>query len=97
MKVKKISIKYKDYIDITVPETFLFTFTLRNTYEVVSDEKYRMKGKYVYDTENTLTASDILHHNFPKEASFFFKCDTNFEMCIPLEDLECECVGEYNF
>ena len=96
MKVKKISIKYKDYIDITVPETFLLNFTIRIVDEVVS-EKYRMKGKYVYDTENTLTASDILHHNFPKEASFFFKCDKNFEMCIPLEDLECECIGEYNF
>ena len=96
MKVKKISIKYKDYIDITVPETFSLNFTNRIVDEVVS-EKYRMKGKYVYDTENTLTASDILHHNFPKEASFFFKCDKNFEMCIPLEDLECECIGVYNF
>lgn len=96
MKVKKISIKYKDYIDITVPETFSLNFTIRIVDEVVC-EKYRTKGKYVYDAENTITASDILHHNFPKDASFFFKCDKNFEMCVPLEDLECEYVGEYNF
>jgi hypothetical protein len=97
MKLKKIQIKYKDYIDIIVPETFLFTFTLRITDEVLSDEKYRIKGKYIYDTVNTISASDILHHNFPKDASFIFKCDTNFEMRIPIENLECECIGEYNF
>lgn len=95
MELKKISIKYRDLIDITVPGTFLFIYTLRSTDEVVSDEEYRTKGKYIYDTVNTITASDILHHNYPKGAIFTFNWGENLEICVPIDNLECKCIGEY--
>jgi hypothetical protein len=97
MKIKQISIKYKDYIDINVFESFPFPITIRTIDNVETDEEYRIKGKYVYDTTTVVTAGDILRHNYPKDACFILKMDTNYFLNIPLENLECKCVGEYNF
>jgi len=97
MKIKQISIKYKDYIDINVFESFPFDITIRTIDNVETDEEYRIKGKYVYDTTSVVTAGDILRHHYPNDACFILKIDSNYYLNIPLENLECKYIEDFEF
>ena len=87
MKQELINIKYEDYIDITVPETFSFKYVLGSTRQV-EDEKF------VYETVGDVTAYCILKHMFPEGAKFVIRLAPNLTIGIPLEDLECKSLGE---
>lgn len=87
MKLELINIKYKDYIDITVPATFSFKYVLGITRQ---DEGI----KFMCETVGDVTAYCILKRIFPEDAKFVIRLTPNYTIGIPIEDLECKNLGE---
>ncbi len=87
MKQELINIKYKDYINITVPATFSFK------YEVNIKSESENVG-WMFKTEGDVTAYCILKHIYPDGAQFTLRVEPNFVLTIPLEHLECKSLGE---
>jgi hypothetical protein len=87
MKQELINIKYKDYINITVPATFSFKYVLGIT--------HKSEGiNFMCETVGDVTAYCILKGIFPEDAKFVISLTPNRRLGIPLEDLECKNLGE---
>lgn len=87
MKQELINIKYKDYIDITVPATFSFRYVIQTIGEFEN-------MKMIYETEGNVTAYCILNNVYPDGAQFMLKIEPKFTLSIPLEHLQCKSLGE---
>lgn len=88
MKQELINIKYKNYIDITVPATFSFKYVLKIIH--ISEGI-----KFMCETVGDVTAYCILKGVFPEDAKFVISLTPDRKILIPLENLQCKSLGEF--